>query len=140
MKTLRIHRTDAKLDVLRRVPLFHGLRARELRRVAALADEIEIPAGSTLTAEGERGREFVVLVNGDAEVRREGRRLNVLHGGDFLGEIALVSDLPRTATVTTTSPARILLLTARDFRALMHELPAMRRRVLATAALRLALD
>jgi CRP/FNR family cyclic AMP-dependent transcriptional regulator len=140
MKTPSIHRRDAKLELLRRVPLFHGLGTRELRRVAAVADEIEIPAGRTLTAEGQPGREFVVLVDGDAEVRREGRRLNVLHRGDFLGEIALVSDQPRTATVTTTSPARILLLTARDFRALMRELPAIRRRVLATAALRLALD
>jgi CRP/FNR family transcriptional regulator, cyclic AMP receptor protein len=140
MKTLSIHHTDKKIELLSRVPLFDGLRTRELRRVASLADEIEIPAGRRLTAEGERGREFVVLVDGDAEVRREGRKLDALHGGDFLGEIALVSDGPRTATVTTTSPARILVLAARDFRALMRELPAMRRRVLATAALRLALD
>lgn len=140
MKRPRIHSNDAKLELLARVPLFSSLRKQDLRRIAALADELDLPAGRTLTAEGEPGREFVVLVDGHAEVRREGRRINVLDGGDFLGEIALVSDGPRTATVITTTPTRILLVTARDFRALMRELPAMRRKVLATAALRLAFD
>jgi CRP/FNR family transcriptional regulator, cyclic AMP receptor protein len=138
MKTPRLHRRDAKLELLSRVPLFQGLRTRELQRIAAIADELELPAGRTLTAEGEPGREFVVLVDGSAEVRREGRTINELRGGDFLGEIALVSETPRTATVTTTTPARILVLTPRDFRTLMRELPTMRARVLATAALRLA--
>ncbi|HXH96589.1 MAG TPA: cyclic nucleotide-binding domain-containing protein [Gaiellaceae bacterium] len=140
MKRPSIHSNDAKLELLARVPLFSSLRKQDLRRIAALADELDLPAGRTLTAEGEPGREFVVLVDGHAEVRREGRRINVLDGGDFLGEIALVSDGPRTATVITTTPTRILLVTARDFRALMRELPAMRRKVLATAALRLAFD
>jgi CRP-like cAMP-binding protein len=140
MKRPSIHSNDAKLELLARVPLFSSLPKRDLRRIAAIADELDLPAGRMLTAEGEPGREFVVLVDGHAEVRREGRRVNVLDGGDFLGEIALVSDGPRTATVITTTPTRILLVTARDFRALMRELPAMRRKVLATAALRLALD
>jgi CRP-like cAMP-binding protein len=140
MKTPSIHHRDAKLELVARVPLFHGLRSRELRRIASIADELDLPAGHRLTTEGEAGREFVVLVDGKAEVQREGRRINELRSGDFLGEIALVADRPRTATVTTTTPARILLLTRRDFRTLMRELPAMRRRVLATAALRLAFD
>jgi CRP/FNR family transcriptional regulator, cyclic AMP receptor protein len=140
MKTPRLHPREAKLDLLARVPLFANLQKRDLRRIAAIADEVDLPAGRTLTAEGSPGREFVVLVDGHAEVQREGRRINVLREGDFLGEISLVADRPRTATVITTTPARILLVTARDFRTLMRELPAIRRKVLATAALRLALD
>lgn len=140
MKTPGIHHRDAKLELLGRVPLFQGLGRRELRRIASIADELDLPAGRRLTAEGAPGREFVVLVDGRADVQRGGRRINELHGGDFLGEIALLSETPRTATVTTTTPARILLLTQRDFRTLMRELPAMRRRVLAAAALRLAFD
>lgn len=140
MKKLGIHARDAKLELLERVPLFEGLRKRQLRRIASVADELELPAGRVLTSEGERGREFVVLVDGSADVQRGGRRINVLRGGDFLGEIALVSDRLRTATVTTTTPVRILLLTARDFRALMRELPALRTKVLATATARLAAD
>jgi CRP/FNR family transcriptional regulator, cyclic AMP receptor protein len=140
MKRPSIHRKDAKLELLGRVPLFASLQKRELRRIAAIADELDLPEGRTLTTEGAPGREFVVLVDGDAEVRREGRRINVLHDGDFLGEIALVADGLRTATVITTTPARILLVTARDFRTLMRDLPVMRRKVLATAAMRLAFD
>ena len=133
-------RRDAKLDLLKRVPLFERCSKSELRRIAALADELALPEGRALTTEGERGQEFVVLVEGLAEVRRKGRRINVLSSGDFLGEIALVTDRPRTATVTTTTPARILLLTSRDFRALMREMPSIQEKVLAELAARVPVD
>ncbi len=130
-------RKDAKLELLKRVPLFERCSKSELRRIAGVADELSLPEGHALTTEGARGREFVVLVEGLAEVRRKGRRVNVLSGGDFLGEIALVADRPRTATVTTTTPARILLVTARDFRSLMREVPTIQGKVLEALASRI---
>ena len=133
-------RKNAKLELLRRVPLFSRCSGRELTRIAAVADELDMPEGRALTREGQPGREFVVLVDGSAEVRRKGRRVNTLGPGDFLGEIALLADRPRTATVTTTAQSRLLVLTGRDFRALLRELPALQGKVLEAFAERLPMD
>src|SRR6266536_3501284 len=92
-----------KVELIKKVPLFSKLSGAALRKVATVADEIDIPAGKALTKEGERGREFFVLLDGTADVRQKGARIRTLGKGDFLGEIALVTKLPRTATVTTTS-------------------------------------
>lgn len=129
-------RKDAKTELLKQVPLFANCSKAELARIARLADEVSLPAGCELTREGARGREFVVLLEGSAEVRRKGKVVNRLHDGDFLGEIALVADVPRTATVTTTVPSRILLLTDRAFRALLRESPPLQTKVLAALAAR----
>ena len=139
MKITALHK-NAKIELLRRVPLFGRCSGAHLGRIATLADELHVREGRTLTVEGKPGREFFVLVEGSAEVRRKGRRMNVLGPGDFLGEIALVSDRPRTATVTTTSPAQLLVLTGRDFRTLLREVPAIQAKVLAAVAARLPGD
>ena len=128
---------NAKVELLRRVPLFAQCSAKQLGRIAGVADELTLPAGRTLAKEGASGREFVVIVEGAAEVKRDGRRLNTLRSGDFLGEIALLADRPRTATVTTTAPSRVLVLTARDFRALLRDVPSLPSKVLAAVAVRL---
>jgi CRP-like cAMP-binding protein len=132
-----LHR-DAKVDLIRKVPLFSKLPKAALRRVASLADEIDLPEGRTLTREGDRGREFFVLLEGSADVRRKGRKVNTLGEGDFLGEIALVSKAPRTATVTTTAPTKALVITDRGFAALMRESPQIAGGVLEALAERLA--
>ena len=97
-------RKNAKVELIKRVPLFSELSKRELEEVAGIADEITLAEGTELTHEGAAGHEFLVLVEGTADVRRKGRKVNALDSGDFLGEIALVTGAPRTATVTTTSP------------------------------------
>lgn len=130
-------RKNAKVELLRRVPLFADCSKRELLEIAALADEVDLPAGRKLTAEGETGREFVVLVDGAAEVRRRGRRINTLGPGDFAGEIALVTGAPRTATVTTTEASRLLVVTARGFRSLLRDSPSLQLKVLEALAARL---
>jgi len=130
-------RKNAKIELLKRVPLFERCSKSELERIARLADEVSLPAGRKLTKEGERGREFVVLVEGRVEVRRKGQRLRELSAGDFLGEISLVADIPRTATVTTLTPVNILLMTARDFQTLLREVPALQPKVLYALATRL---
>jgi CRP-like cAMP-binding protein len=130
-------RKNAKIELLKRVPLFERCSKNELQHIARLADEVNIPAGRELMREGERGQEFVVLVEGRAEVKRKGRRVRELSDGDFLGEIALVADVPRTATVTTLTPVDILLMTARDFRTLMREVPSLQPKVMYALATRL---
>jgi CRP-like cAMP-binding protein len=130
-------RKNAKIELLKRVPLFERCSKSELQRIAMLADEIPLPEGQVLTREGERGREFFVLVEGEVEVRRGGQVVKTLSGGDFLGEIALVADVPRTATVTAVSPLRVLVMTARDFRTLMREVTSLQPKVVYALAMRL---
>jgi CRP-like cAMP-binding protein len=133
-------RKNAKIELLKRVPLFERCSQRELAQIAALADELDLPAARSLTREGAGGSEFLVLVEGEADVVRKGRVVNELGPGDFIGEIALVSGKPRTATVRTRGPARILVLTASGFRALMHDIPAIQDKVLAAITARLPDD
>jgi CRP-like cAMP-binding protein len=133
----RVLRKDAKVELLRTVPLFHGLSKRDLQEIASLADEVDLPAGRTLTTEGESGREFLVVVDGAAEVRRGGRKINTLSSGDFLGEIALVTGGPRTATVTTVRPTRVLVITAQAFRRLLRTKAGLGLRILEAMAVRL---
>jgi CRP-like cAMP-binding protein len=130
-------RKDAKIGLLRAVPLFERCSNRELHELAALADEVQLAEGTRLTSEGATGKEFVVIVDGAAEVRRKGRKINALRAGDFLGEIALVTGAPRTATVTTTAPTRVLVITAPAFRGLLRRMPALQLKVLETLAARL---
>ena len=130
-------RKNAKLELLRAVPLFADLSKRELESVAALADELDLPAGRELTKEGARGGEFIVIVEGAADVRRRGRQVNTLSSGDFLGEIALVTGAPRTATVKTTAPSRLLVLTSAQFRRLLRDMPSLQLKVLDVLARRL---
>jgi CRP/FNR family cyclic AMP-dependent transcriptional regulator len=119
---MQLHRNE-KIEQIRNVSLFARLPRQGLNEVASLADEIALPEDMQLTREGERGREFLVLLDGSAEVRKKGRLLSTLGAGDFLGEIALVANVPRTATVTATSPVRALVITDRGFRTLLRRWP-----------------
>jgi CRP-like cAMP-binding protein len=120
------------------VPLFSRLSKSELRELAMLADEIDLRDGKELTRQGAAGREFFVLLEGTADVRKNGRKINTLGPGDFFGEIALVSREPRTATVTATSPVRTLVITDRSFRRLLDESPQVKTKVMEAMAKRLA--
>ena len=134
---MRLHK-DQKVDAIKHVPLFAKLSKKALQEVASVADELDFDSGKTLTREGERGREFFVLLDGAAEVRRKNKRIATLGKGDFLGEIALVTKLPRTATVTTTSPVRALVITDRDFSSLIRRSPVVGQGVLEALGERLA--
>jgi CRP/FNR family cyclic AMP-dependent transcriptional regulator len=133
-------RKNAKIELIARVPLFAQCSKRELAEIASLADELSLPSGRKLTAEGGQGHEFVVIAEGAAEVKRGGRVVNRLGAGDFLGEISLVTGRPRTATVTTIEPSRLLVLSARDFRTLLRDLPSLQLKVLDALGERLPLE
>ena len=130
-------RKNAKLELMKSVPLFARCSKRELTEIASIADELDLDAGSTLTKQGARGQEFVVIAEGAADVVRNGKRVNRLGSGDFLGEIALITAQPRTATVKTTAPTRILVVSASDFRRLLRRTPSIQEKVLEALAERL---
>ena len=134
-----LHRNQ-KVELIKHTPLFANCSKRELEEIAHLADEIDLRQGKEMTHQGSPGREFFVLLEGEAEVTKDGRVINELSGGDFFGEIALVSDSPRTATVTATSPVRALVITDRSFRRLLKDQPELQSKVLAALAARLAPD
>ncbi len=133
-------RKNAKIELLRRTPLFSGCSGRELAAIAAIADEIDLPVGKTFIREGERGREFFAIVEGTVDVRRKGRKIAGKGGTDFFGEIALISNAPRTATVTATSPVRALVVTPQGFDSLMRTSPQLQLKILKALAERLAAD
>lgn len=136
---MRLHK-DAKTELLKKVPLFSECSKPELQRIASLADELDLAEGATLIREGERGREFIVVAEGTVRVTRNGRKIGDLGAGDFIGEIALVADVPRTATVTATSPVRLLVVTDRAFRGLLEQMPSIAKKVLQSLGERLHAD
>jgi CRP/FNR family transcriptional regulator, cyclic AMP receptor protein len=133
-------RADARVELIRRLPLFELCSKRDLRRIASLADERRVEPGTELIREGEPGTEFYVVVEGEVDVRRRGRRIAQLGAGSFVGEIALLSRSPRTATVIAATPLRVLAISGRDFVDLLDTLPELWLKVARTLADRVDAD
>jgi CRP/FNR family transcriptional regulator, cyclic AMP receptor protein len=129
---------DTKVKSLRQAPLFEGLSKKELTELARRSEDMELEAGTVLCKEGDIGQEFFVIVDGEVDVKRKGRRLGTRGPGDFIGEIALLEDMERTATVTAKTPLRVFVLTRTTFQHLINENPAVERKVMRTLARRLA--
>ena len=129
-------RRDHRADLLAKVPLFAGCSKKELHKIAAIADELDIRQGKVLTRQGGRGREFFVLLDGSVDVVRDDKRINTLSDGDFFGEMGLISQKPRNATIATTSPVRALVITETNFRRLLRENPSISMKVLEAVAAR----
>jgi len=133
-------RRDAKVELLKKVPLFSGCSKGELAQLAKTADELDVREGTVLTREGKSGREFFVLISGTARVTKKGRKVADLGPGDWLGEIALLTDSPRTATVTATSAVDLLVITDRRFRTVVETMPSIALKVLSSIGERLSRD
>ena len=133
-------RRDAKVELLKKVPLFSGCSKNELRELAKTADELDVREGTVLTREGKPGREFFVLIEGTARVTRNGKKIADLGPGDWVGEIALITNSPRTATVTTTSPVDLLAITDRRFHSVVETMPSIALKVLSSVGERLTRD
>ena len=132
-------RHNQKVDLIRTVPLFAHCSKRELEQIAQIADEIDLREGKEMTTQGSRGREFFVLLEGEADVSKNGRRINRMGAGEFFGEIALVAPSAiRTATVTATTPVRVLVVTAQNFRRLVEGSPDIKLKVLEALAERVS--
>ena len=133
-------RRDAKIELLKRAPLFSGCSKSELRALASSADELDLRQGTVITREGRPGREFFVLISGTASVTKKGEKVAELGAGDWFGEIALLTDTPRTATITATSPVDVLVITDRRFRQVVETMPSIALKILASVADRLGRD
>ncbi len=133
------HRKDksGKLELLRGVPLFANLDDHELDKIGRHADEVSVPEGQVLVTQDAAGHAFYVIIEGAADVIRDDQKLAELVAGDFLGEMALLEDLPRSATVVTTAPTRVLEMHRRDFSSVLDDAPHLARKMLATMAHRL---
>jgi CRP/FNR family transcriptional regulator, cyclic AMP receptor protein len=134
---MKLFSQDTKVEALRRAPLFEGLSRKQLVQLARVSEDLEVAPGKVLCKEGEIGQEFFVIVDGEVEVTKDGKQLATRAGGEFFGEIALLEDIPRTATVTARTPLRFFVLTRRDFRQLIHDNPDVERKVLRALARRL---
>ena len=130
-------RRDPYIEHLTRVPLFSACSKEELRRLARRTTDIPVPAGRVLVKEGEPGREFFVIVNGSATVSRNGKAVCKLGPGDYFGELALLVDTPRNATVTAAAPMEAIVLARAEFDAALAEAPRMTRKLMAGMARRL---
>ena len=129
---------DTKVEALKRAPLFEGLSRTELEELAKRTDDLDYPAGKVLCKEGESGGEFYVIMSGEVEVTRGGQTLGSIGDGGFFGEISLVQDLPRNATVTVTKPIRSFVLTRGRFLKMLDDQPGVERKVMRALANRLS--
>ena len=121
---------NSKVDLIHHVPLFASCTKKELAQIASIADEIDLPEGKVLMEQGEQGREFFVLIEGTVDVIQDDRTVKSMGPGEFFGEIALVTKVPRSATVKATSPLRALVISDRAFRALLEHSPEIQLSVL----------
>jgi CRP/FNR family cyclic AMP-dependent transcriptional regulator len=123
-------RKDAKVSLLGKIPLFEHCSKRQLAKIASIAREAQYPAATPVVRKGEQGTEFFVVVDGEADVRTGARKLATLRAGNFFGEIALVTGSLRTATVTTGTPMRALVISSSEFRKLLRDSPDIQFSVL----------
>ena len=123
---------------LAEVPLFAGLSKKELRTIAHLATYLEEPEGTVLTAEGESGNEFIIVLEGEVEVQQGGEVIATRGGGDYFGEIALIDHRPRTATIVAKTPVEIEVIGRQEFTGMLAEVPELAGKIMATMAQRLA--
>ncbi len=120
---------DTKANALGRCPFFAGLSRNELLEVAKVTEDLEVEEGKALTREGQSGSEFFVIVDGEVAVTKDGTEIRTLGPGDFFGEIALLEDTPRTATVIAKTPLRFFVLTRQAFRSLLAHQPELEEKV-----------
>jgi CRP-like cAMP-binding protein len=126
-----------RLDALRSVSLFEGLSKRNLGLIDKLSFVRTVPAGEVIVAQGDPGNEMMILLDGSASVKRGNRKLRELGGGDVCGEMALLDNQPRSATVTALEPTRLLVVGGPEFRKLLAKVPALSESLLVSLSRRL---
>jgi CRP-like cAMP-binding protein len=120
---------DTKADALGRCPFFGDLSRGELIDLAKATEDMEVEEGKVLAREGRSGSEFFVIIDGEVAVTKDGNEIRRQGPGDFFGEIALIEDRPRTATVTAVTPLRFFVLTRQSFRSLLAHQPELEQKV-----------
>jgi CRP-like cAMP-binding protein len=133
---MRKHITE---DQLARVSLFSRLTKGQLNRLASLVTTIDVPAGRVLANEGAPGNEFIIIIDGEAEVVRAGTTLVERGPGDFFGEISLLLDRPRTASVVAKTAMTIDVIDRRAFKGFLSDNPELYEPLLEALAERIVL-
>ena len=128
---------DQKLELLASVRLFGKCGSKEIQRLGELSDVIDLPAGRVLMRQGETGQEMMIIVEGRAAIEKDGQTIAERGPGDVVGEMALLTEMSRRATVTLMTDARLLVVGHREFHALMDEMPTVRAQVMEALALAL---
>jgi CRP-like cAMP-binding protein len=124
------HHGDGKIELLAKLPLFSGLGSRDLKLIASHVDQLKVDAGTLLIRQGQLAREFVAIVEGSAQVKRDDTVIARLGPGDFFGELPLIEGTPQTATVIAETPAVLVVAEARSFSYLLTAVPEVQRRLL----------
>jgi CRP-like cAMP-binding protein len=134
---MRLGRRDPKIDRLAKVQLFSACSHSDLERIAALTNEIDVRPGTTLIREGELGQECFVIQDGTAKAELPNGATRTMDAGEVFGELALLDEAPRSATVTAETEMRLIVLNSREFSTLLDDHPSVRRNVLAAVATRI---
>ena len=122
------------LDSLRRVALFSSCSTKDLEKIAKAGDEVTLDAGSVIVDQGQTGREAFVIISGSATVKRNGKKVATLGSGSVVGELSLLDHGPRTATVVADTECTMLVISQRQFLAVIDAIPAISHKLLATLA------
>jgi CRP-like cAMP-binding protein len=128
---------EAKTRLLQGVDLFSGCSKRELGRIAALLEEMDVQEGKVITREGDTGWDCFVIAEGRAKATCGGRGVNTFERGSFFGEMSLLDGGRRSATVTAETDMHLLVVNGRAFAAVVEEQPPVAHKVLRTLAERL---
>jgi CRP/FNR family transcriptional regulator, cyclic AMP receptor protein len=130
-------RHDPFVDHLQQVTLFAACSRKDLHKLAHLSEDRRVAAGTTIVNEGDDGNEFFVILDGTARVSRQGRKIATLGPGSGFGELALLENAPRNATVVADTDMELVVVGQRDFSVLLDEVPGFARKMLAGTAHRL---
>ena len=128
---------DRRIETLAAVDLFAGCSKTELRELASITTEIDAALGDVLCREGGTGRECYVVIEGEAAVTIDGDEIDVVGPGGFFGEMALLDGGPRVATVTATTPMRLLVMSRAEFVDVLTDVPSVARKILVAVGGRL---
>ncbi len=124
-------------DKLKEISIFSECSNKELKSISKLLTQVSVKSGRILTTQGDPGREFMIIVEGQATVRRDGKVLATLGPGDFFGELAVIAGVPRNATITADTDMIIEALNRREFSSLLDESPKIAKKILVGAVTRL---
>jgi CRP-like cAMP-binding protein len=121
---------DPKTELLRSIPIFAACGPGDLQRIAQLVDEVDIPDGRVIMRQGDSGTQMFIVTSGTARAERDGRHLADFGPGGVFGEMSIIAEGPRTATVTAVEPMRAFVVGHREFHSLMDSYPDFKMRVL----------
>jgi CRP/FNR family cyclic AMP-dependent transcriptional regulator len=124
-------------ELLQKVSMFSALNKKEVGRLAAVAEERRVASGTVLTEEGEPGDEFYVVAEGMAEAKIGRRKVGSIPAGSFFGELSLLDQGPRTATVIAELPTRLVVINAKDFNKVIEDVPAISLKIMRGLATRI---